>query len=104
MDSGGLEILVSSTHFQKSNIDWPQQPPTERVLKFHMIFHDSTKTKLFSKYQSKAKFKNLDDTKVLSSDFPGLKAAATSMTSTASTTSVASMTSAASFHQKLYSV
>ena len=65
VDSGGLEILVSSTHFQKSNIDWPQQPPTERVLKFHMIFHDSTKTKLFSKYQSKAKFKNLDD----SSDF-----------------------------------
>ena len=87
MDSGGLEILVLSTHFQKSNIDWPQQPPTERVLKFHMIFHDSTKTKLFSKYQSKAKFKNLDDTKVLSSDFPGLKAAATSMTSTASSAS-----------------
>ena len=29
--SGGLEIWVSSTSFQKSNIGWPQQPPTERV-------------------------------------------------------------------------
>ena len=26
--SGGLEIWVSSTSFQKSNIGWPQQPPT----------------------------------------------------------------------------
>ena len=29
--SRGLEIWVSSTSFQKSNIGWPQQPPTERV-------------------------------------------------------------------------
>ena len=29
--SGGLDIRVSSTSFQKNNIDWPQQPPTERV-------------------------------------------------------------------------
>ena len=29
--SGGLDIWVSSTNFQKSNIGWPQQPPTERV-------------------------------------------------------------------------
>ena len=27
----GWEIWVSSTSFQKSNIGWPQQPPTERV-------------------------------------------------------------------------
>ena len=27
--SGGLEICVSSTSFQKNDIDWPQQPPTE---------------------------------------------------------------------------
>ena len=27
--SGGLDIRVSSTSFQKNNIDWPQQPPTE---------------------------------------------------------------------------
>ena len=29
--SGGLDIRVSSTSFQKNNIDLPQQPPTERV-------------------------------------------------------------------------
>ena len=29
--SEGYEILVLSISFQKSNIGWPQQPPTERV-------------------------------------------------------------------------
>ena len=29
--SVGLEICVSSTSFQKNDIEWPQQPPTERV-------------------------------------------------------------------------
>ena len=29
--SWGLGIWVSSTSFQKSNKDWPQQPPSERV-------------------------------------------------------------------------
>ena len=29
--SWGHGILVSSTSFQKNNIGWPQQPPTERV-------------------------------------------------------------------------
>ena len=29
MASRGLDIRVSSTSFQKNNIDWPQQPPTE---------------------------------------------------------------------------
>ena len=37
--SGGLDILVSSTSFQKSNIKWPQQPLTEQVLKFTKITH-----------------------------------------------------------------
>ena len=59
-----------------------------------------TKIIFFSKHQSKAEFKNLDDSKVLSSDFPGLRTSVASMTSTASTTSMASMTSTASFHQK----
>ena len=38
------EVLkwVSSTSFQKSNIGWPQQPPTKKFLKLNMIFHDST--------------------------------------------------------------
>ena len=39
--SGGLDFCVSSTSFQKSNIGWPQQPPTEKLLKLKLIFHDS---------------------------------------------------------------
>ena len=31
--SRGLDIWVLSITFQKSNIDWPQQPPTEKVQK-----------------------------------------------------------------------
>ena len=54
------------------------------------------------KNQNKAKFNNLDDSGVLSSDFPGLGISVASMTSTASTASVASMTSTASFHRKKY--
>ena len=41
------EFWVSSTCFQKSNISWPQQPPTKKVLKFNVTFHDSTKTFFF---------------------------------------------------------
>ena len=58
--------------------------------------------KWFSKHQNKAKFNNLDDSGVLSSDFPGLGISVASMTLTASTASVASMTSTASFPQKTY--
>ena len=32
--SGIVEILVSSTSFQKSNISWPQQPLTKKGGKF----------------------------------------------------------------------
>ena len=31
MASGGLEICVSSTSFQKNSIGWPQQPPAQEV-------------------------------------------------------------------------
>ena len=41
--SGDSEICVSSANFQKNDISWPKQPPTEKVPKFNMIFHDSTK-------------------------------------------------------------
>ena len=51
--SGGFTIWVSSTSFQKSNIAWPQQPPAEKVLKFNMIFHDSTQNFFFSKHPKK---------------------------------------------------
>ena len=97
--SGGLDIWVSWTSFQKSNISWPQQPPTGKVLKFNMIFHDSTKTKIVSKYQNKAEFKTLDDSEVLSSDFSGLTTSTASLTSSVSVTSLASPTSKALFHQ-----
>ena len=40
--SGGLHICVSSTSFQKNDIGWPQQPPTERVsdISKNWIFDD----------------------------------------------------------------
>ena len=53
--SGGLDFCVSSISFQKSNIGWPQQPPTEKLLKLNMIFHDSTKKLCFSKHQNNIK-------------------------------------------------
>ena len=74
--------------------------PDRKGAKFNMIFHDSTPKNFFSKHKNKAEFKCLDDFEVLSSDFPGLKTSAASMTSVASTASMASMTSTASFHQK----
>ena len=47
--SQGLPICASSTSFQNNSIGWPQQPPTEKVLKFNSIFHDSTPKKYFFK-------------------------------------------------------
>ena len=39
---GDGDIWVLSIFFQKSNIGWPQQPPTEMVPIFNLIFYDST--------------------------------------------------------------
>ena len=100
--SQGLPICASSTSFQKSSISWPQQLLTEKVLKFNLIFHDSTLNFFFSKHQNRAELKNLDDSEVPSCDFPGHRTSAASMTLTASTASMASKTSTASFHQKNY--
>ena len=100
--SEGLHFCVSSTSFQKNDIGWPQQPPTEKVLKFNMIFHDSTQKNYFSKHKRKAEFKCLEESEVLSSDFPGLKTSAASINSVTSTASMASMTLTASFHQRNY--
>ena len=83
------------TSFQKSSIGWPQQPLTEKVPKFNLIFHDSTPKEKFFKHQNKAEFKKMNDFEVPSCDFPGLRTSAASMTSTAPTTSMASMTSTA---------
>jgi hypothetical protein len=95
-------ICVSSTSFQENDIGWPQQPPTEKVLKSNMIFYDSNPKNFFSKHKNKAEFKCLDDTEVLSSDFPGLKTSLVLMNSVASTASMASKTLTASFHKKKY--
>ena len=86
--------------FIKYDIGWPQQPQTERVLKFNVIFHDSTPKNFFSKHKNKTEFKCLDDFELLRSDFSGFKTSAASMTSVTSAASMASMTSTASFHQK----
>ena len=84
------------------DVGWPQQPQTEKVLKFNMVFHDSTPKNFFSEHKNKTEFKSLDDFEVLRSDFSGLKTSAVSMTSVASAASMASMTSTPSFHQKIY--
>ena len=78
--SGGVGICVFYTSFKKSNIGCPQQPQTEKVLKFKMVFCDSTPNYIFSKHQNKTDIQNLDDTEVLINDFPGIR------TSEASTT------------------
>ena len=57
-----LRCLVASRSLE-STIGWPEQ-----VLKFNMIFPDSTKKYLFSK----AEFKNLDYCEVIDTDFTGL--------------------------------
>ena len=65
---GDLDFCVSSTSFQKSNIGWPQQPPTEKVLRFNLIIHDSNKKLFFSKHQNKLNSWTWM-TEVFSSDF-----------------------------------
>ena len=152
MASRNLEIWISSPSLQKSKLGWPQQPSTQKVPKFNLMFYNSWKEYLFSKHQNPALTyaaaehqvrlfwitckqlkllrkasrsqviqnsapsvvlrrqcdiqKELNSetwmTTLISSDFPGLRVFAASMTSTASTSSVASMTSTASFHEKNY--
>ena len=93
-------LTVSIKRLIKSNICWPQQPPTEKVPKLNMIVHDSTKKMLFLKHQNKVNFKNLDAFEVLSSAFPGLKTCAAALASAASAASLASIASTALFHQR----
>ena len=57
---------LSSIIFQKSDIGWPQKPPKEKVLKFNVFLHDSTKKIAFSKQQCKTEFKNSDGSEVFS--------------------------------------
>ena len=84
-----MEILIFRTNFQISIIGWPQQPPTEKVQKFKMVFCDYTPNFIFSKHQNKAEIQNLDDSEALISDFPIIRTSAASMTSSASAASMA---------------
>ena len=50
--SRGFTIWVLSTSFQKSSIGWPHQPPTEKVLKFKVIFRNSTQNFFISNFST----------------------------------------------------
>ena len=82
----------------------PQRPPTEKLLKFNMSFHDSVEKLLFSKHQNKVilvlKLLNSRTWKTLKSTVVILQALKTSpapLTSAASATSLASTASRAQF-------
>ena len=53
--SGVMGIWVSSTSFKNSDIGWPQQPPTKKVVNFNVIFHKSTKSIFFQNIKIKLK-------------------------------------------------
>ena len=56
---------------------------------------------VFQNIKNQVVFKNLDDSGVLSSDFPGPRTSAASLTSLASATSMASTALKALFHKKI---
>ena len=88
LKSWDVEILIIRTIFQKSNPGCPQQPPTEKVQKLKNDISWFHWKKIVFKTSNKAKFKNMDDSGVLSSDFPDPIISAASMTSTASVASL----------------
>ena len=99
---GGHPMRPELNLKDKSQMSTTNEYPDTFKSNLICIFHDHTQKLFFSKHKNKAKFKCLDDSEVLSSDFTSLKTSAASMTSMASTALVASMTSTASFHQKIY--
>ena len=54
--SGDCTFVFHQPVFKKSNIDWPQQPPKEKVLKFN-IFHNSNKKYFFQNIKIKLSFR-----------------------------------------------
>ena len=92
--SWGLGIWVSSTSFQKK---WPQQPPTEKVLKFNMIFPDSVKKQFQNKVILVLRLLNSRTWMTLKTSVVIFKPLETFL---ASLTSAASATSKALFPQK----
>ena len=95
--SWDLDIWVLSTNFQKSNIDWPQQPPIEKVLKFSKNFHDSVKIILVLRLLNSRTRITLKSSVVIFQAFETSTASLTSVTSAASATSLASTASTAPF-------
>ena len=95
--SWGLDILVLSTNFQKSNIDWPLQPPIEKVLKFSKNFHDSVKIILVLRLLNSRTRITLKSSVVIFQALETSTASLTSVTSAASATSLASTASTAPF-------
>ena len=49
MGSWVVNIYAWSTIWNFFDLTWPQQPPTEKLLKFIMSFHDSVKNVFFFK-------------------------------------------------------
>ena len=95
--SWGLDIWVLSTNFQKSNIDWPQQPPIEKVLKFSKNFHDSVKIILVLRLLNSRTRITLKSSVVIFQALETSTASLTSVASAASATSLASTASTAPF-------
>ena len=108
MASWVVGIYAWSTISNFFDLTRPQRPPTEKVPKFNMSFHDSVKKLLFSKHQSKViiilKLLNSRTWKTLKSSvviFQALENSPASLTSAASATSLASTASKAQFPKKL---
>ena len=95
--SWGLDIWVLSTNFQKSNIDWSQQPPIEKVLKFSKNFHDSVENFLVLRLLNSRTRVPLKSSVVIFQALETSTASMTSVASTASATSLASIAYTASF-------
>ena len=91
--SWGLDIWVLSTNFQKSNIDWSQQPPIKKVLKFSKNFHDSVENFLVLRLLNSRTRIPLKSSVVI---FQALETSTASLTSVASAASAISLASTAS--------
>ncbi len=74
-----VEIYAWSTILNFFDLTQPQWPPTEKVQKFKMSFHDSVKKLFFQNIQISdfnpqiIDFKDNEDSEVLSNDFSGLR-------------------------------
>ena len=91
--SWGLDIWVLLTNFQKSNIDWPQQSPIKKVLKFSKNFHDSVENFLVLRLLNSRTRIPLKSSVVI---FQALETSTASLTSVASAASAISLASTAS--------